>query len=308
MDHDSPQEGTVIESIVSVEWLARQLGNGDLVVADCRFSLADPGAGRRAYELDHIPGAIYFDLEQDLSRASGSPADGVPSVCPGDGGRHPLPSIEEMAELFGAAGIGDGVTVVCYDDQKGSIAARLWWMLRYLGHRRVALLDGGYPAWRAAGKPVTAEAPKPTPLRFIPRPQDHMIATVEEVRQAVATGRGTIVDSRAPERYRGDVEPIDPVAGHIPGAINLPWEGNVDEKGIFVATDELVERFRSLGDGRSAPATEVIVHCGSGVTGCLNILALERAGISGARLYVGGWSEWCVDPVNPIAKGAEESP
>ena len=135
-----------------------------------------------------------------------------------------------------------------------------------------------------------------------------MLATVEEVRQAVATGRGTIVDSRAPERYRGDVEPIDPVAGHIPGAINLPWEGNVDEKGIFVATDELVERFRSLGDGRSAPTTEVIVHCGSGVTGCLDILALERAGISGARLYVGGWSEWCVDPVNPIAKGAEESP
>lgn len=293
------------DNLVSVEWLSRRLGRDDLVVADCRFVLADPQAGRRAYEQGHIPGALYFDLERDLSRPAGTTTGKEKEQPePARGGRHPLPSIEEMARMFGAAGISDGIMVVCYDDQKGSMAARLWWMLRYLGHRSVALLDGGYSAWRAAGLPVTAQVPRPTPRTFIPRVQQQMVATMEEVRRVSASGEGIIVDSRTPERYRGEVEPIDPAAGHIPGAINLPWDENVDEKGMFVGQDRLVQRFERLREAAVAQG-DVIVHCGSGVTGCLNILALERAGMSQARLYVGGWSEWCAFPGNAIAKGEE---
>lgn len=291
-----------VGNLVSVAWLSRHLGRDDLVVADCRFALDDPEAGRRAYERDHIPGAVYFDLEKDLSRPVSPASD--PSGGPGSGGgRHPLPSVEEMAALFGATGIGDGTIVICYDDHGGSMAARLWWMLRYLGHRQVALLDGGYTAWRAAGLPVTAEVPNPSPRTFIPRPQPHMIATMDEVRRASATGEAIIVDSRTPERYRGDVEPIDPVAGHIPGAINLPWNGNLNENGLFREPDQLTQRFALLWQEAQKGKKDVIVHCGSGVTGCLNVLALERAGIPGARLFVGGWSEWCSHPENPIARG-----
>lgn len=285
------------DSIVSVEWVAERLGRPDIVIADCRFDLADAEAGRKAYERDHIPGAIYFDLERDLSRpATASHADPMSM-----GGRHPLPTVEHMVALFGAAGIGDGVTVVCYDDQKGGMAGRLWWMLRYLGHQRAALLDGGYTAWRAAGKPVAAEVPQPVPRTFVPRLQPHMLATMDEVRSASAARRGIIIDSRAPERYRGEVEPLDPVAGHIPGAVNLPWQGNVGPDGLMLDTHALSQRFASVMDNKEG----VIVHCGSGVTGCLNVLALERAGVSGVKLYVGGWSEWCSHPDNPVAVGAE---
>ena len=287
-----PQDG-----LVSVRWLEEHLGGDDLVIADCRFVLTDPEAGRKAYERDHIPGAVYFDLEKDLSAPRSAPVEGRPPR----GGRHPLPAVEEMAALFGAAGIGDGVMVVCYDDQRGSMAARLWWMLRYLGHREVALLDGGYSAWRTLGKPVTAELPAPKPRTFVPRPVASMIATMDEVRTLSAAGSGVIVDSRAPERYRGDVEPLDPVAGHIPGAINLPWDGNLDGEGKMLSPHELSGRFAKV----RAEARPIVVHCGSGVTGCLNILAMERAGIQGAKLYVGGWSEWCADPQNPVVRGDE---
>lgn len=290
----APSAGRV-GPLVSVEWLAERLGSDDLVIADCRFVLSDPKAGRRAYQLDHVPGAVFFDLEEDLSAPRANAEHGGPPR----GGRHPLPTVEAMAALFGAAGIGDGVTVVCYDDQKGSMAARLWWMLRYLGHEDVALLDGGYSAWRAAGMPVTAEPPSITPRPFVPRPRPAMIATIEEVRALLARGEGVIVDARAPERYRGDVEPLDPVAGHIPGAVNYPWDGNVDDGGTMLSPEELARRFAGLSSG------PLVVHCGSGVTGCLNILAMERAGIGGVKLYPGGWSEWCADPANPVARGDE---
>lgn len=290
------------QPIVSVEWLrARLMGEGnlggspiagahDIVVADCRFDLTDPTAGRRAYDLDHIPGAIYFDLDQDLS-----------GPMTGRGGRHPLPDVNEFCAMLGERGIGDGVTVVCYDDQQGQMAARLWWMLRYVGHDDVVVLDGGYAAWRAAGLPVTTEVPVPTPRQFAPRPQLEMTATMEDVRRVSERGAGIIVDSRAPERYRGDIEPLDPVAGHIPGARNVPWMDNVDASGFFRSREELRLRFHELPQDMDG----VIFHCGSGVSACVNLLAMEHAGLGRAKLYVGGWSDWCRVEGNPVAKGDE---
>lgn len=301
-DHES------FDSTVSVDWLVDRLGRDDVVIADCRFVLSDPEAGRRAYETGHIPGAVYFDLERDLSRPAGSSTgvDDAQSIGP-TGGRHPLPSVRQMTQLFSNAGIGDGVKVVCYDDQKGSIAGRLWWMLRLLGHREVALLDGGFSAWREAGYPVSSTPATPTPRTFVARPQPHMLATADDVRRVIASGQGVVIDSRAPERYRGEVEPLDPVAGHIPGAINLPWDGTVDDKGRLHQLNELDERFKRVRDRAGGTADRgVIVHCGSGVTGCINVLGLERAGITDVRLYVGGWSEWCSDPDNPVATGPED--
>lgn len=285
-----------VDSIVSVEWLAERLGRPDIVIADCRFELADVEAGRRAYERDHMPGAVFFDLEQDLSLPGRASNTGTMTT----GGRHPLPTVEQMAALFSAAGIDDHVTVVCYDDQKGGMAGRLWWMLRYLGHQRVALLDGGYAAWRVSGYPITSDVARPVSRSFVPRPQQQMIATMDDVRRASSAGQGVIVDSRAPERYLGEVEPLDPVAGHIPGTVNMPWQGNVGPNGLMLDTDALTQRFASMLDNNEG----VIVHCGSGVTGCLNVLAMERAGVPGVKLYVGGWSDWCSHADNPVATGA----
>lgn len=287
-------------TIVSAEWLRERLGRDDLVIADCRFELTDPDAGRRAYERDHIPGAVYFDLERDLS----GPATGR-------GGRHPLPDMEAFCALLGRRGVGRGVTVVCYDDQLGQMAARLWWMLRYVGHDDAAVLDGGYGAWREAGGPVTAEVPAPTPRTFVAGLRPQMLAGMDEVRRmsrpararsdGAPQGGGIIIDSRAPERYRGEVEPLDPVAGHIPGARNLPWMDNVDPRGFFRPREELRNRFENFPPDMEG----VVFHCGSGVSACVNLLALEHVGLPGAKLYVGGWSEWCSVADNPVAVGDE---
>lgn len=276
-------------NVVEVDWLARHLDDPFLVVVDCRFDLANPGGGRAAYAGAHIPGAAYLDLERDLSGPKST-----------HGGRHPLPAVEEFSQMLGAIGIDETVAAVAYDvPQTGIAAPRFWWMLRYLGHDHAYLLNGGWPAWRAAGLPVSREVgPRRPPRRFIPHPRPDVTATMQDVQRAVAEGGGArLVDSRAPERYRGEVEPLDPAAGHIPGALNLPWNETLDESGKLRPRAVLAERFGALRGG------EVIVYCGSGVTACANLLAMNEAGLDGARLYPGSWSDWCSYPDNPVATG-----
>ncbi len=278
--------------IVSTHWLYEHLTRDDIVIADCRFDLSDPIAGRAAYARDHIPGAVYFDLEEDLS-----------GPVSGRGGRHPLPAIDEFSSKLGERGIGPGTTVVCYDDQRGQMAARFWWLLRYVGHDDVVVLDGGYTAWKEAGLPTTADVPSPRPRSFVPRVRPEMVASMDDVRGIVDGAPGIVVDARAPERYWGEVEPLDPVAGHIPGAYNLPWMDNVDENGYFKPAAELEQRFAQL----KTDTEPVVLHCGSGVSACVNLLAMEHVGLRGAKLYVGSWSEWCSVPGNPIAVGDEKT-
>lgn len=275
-------------NLVTPPWLAARLGDPSVVVVDCRFDLADPQAGARAYASSHIPTARYLDLERDLSGPMGR-----------TGGRHPLPDLEAFSRTLGGLGIDDQVTVVAYDAQRGCMAARLWWMLRYLGHDQVVLLDGGWKAWLEYGYRTTAEPPQVVPRRFIPRPRREMLVEMEKVRELVRRGGVCLVDSRAPERYRGEVEPLDPVAGHIPGATNLPWTDTVDEDGRLRPVEALRELFSILGQTSGDP----IVYCGSGVTACMNLLAMDEAGIGVPALYVGGWSEWCSHADNPIARG-----
>jgi thiosulfate/3-mercaptopyruvate sulfurtransferase len=258
----------------------------NLVVFDCRFDLLDKDAGRRAYAAGHIPGAFYLDLEQDLSgpRTAAS-------------GRHPLPDTDEVAKKLGASGVRADCTVVVYDGGEG-MAPRAWWLLRYLGHDDVRVLDGGVRAWTDAGLPLTQERPTARPVRFVPRPRPEMIASLEEVEQVVAGRRAaTLLDARDARRYRGELEPIDPIAGHIPGAKNAPWQEGLDESGRWLPADEQRRRFRDL-----AVDQEVIVYCGSGVTACADLLALELAGIRGAKLYPGSWSQWCALPDHPVAR------
>ncbi len=275
-------------NLVTVEWLAEHVSDPSIVVADCRFDLAQPRAGAMHYRQGHIPGAVYLDLEADLSGPKQA-----------HGGRHPLPDMQTFSRRLGAVGIDAEVTVVAYDAQQGSNAARLWWMLRYLGHGRVKVLDGGWTAWVEGGHPVTTALPAAAARVFVPRPRPELLLELEELRRRQRRGGVRLIDSRAPERYRGEVEPLDPVAGHIPGAGNLPWTGNIDEQGKLKPVPALADRFEVLrGEGKP------VVYCGSGVTACVNLLAMEEAGISGAVLYLGGWSDWCSYPENPVAKGA----
>lgn len=257
-------------ALVSTDWLGEHLTDGSVVVADCRWYLGEPERGRRAYAASHIPGAIYFDLDEDLSRSEGP-------------GRHPLPGRDVFARTLEAKGISTGSTVVAYDDRSGAVASRMWWMLRWLGHEASAVLDGGFTAWVAEGRPTTpAIAPAPSGS-FAVRPP--LVRTID--REGVAAGIGTtrIIDARDASRYRGETEPVDPVAGHIPTAVNLPYAGNLGSDERFLTTDELRSRYAAATD-------DTIVYCGSGVTACHNLLAMHVAGLPGGILYPGSWSDW----------------
>jgi thiosulfate/3-mercaptopyruvate sulfurtransferase len=279
-------------TLITVDALAAHLGQPDWVVVDCRFALSEPERGRQDYLQAHIPGAVYAHLNEDLAGP----------VVPGQTGRHPLPQPEAVVAKLGHWGIGDGVQVVAYDDTGGAIAAaRLWWMLRWLGHDAVAVLDGGWPAWLAAGRPVTSGAEHRPPRPFTPHIRPALLVSAAEV-DALRTDAGyRVFDVRTADRYRGENETIDPVAGHIPGAVSAPYGANLDATGHFLPPDALQARLAPLlGD---VPAEQSVSYCGSGVTAAHNLLALAHAGLGNGRLYAGSWSEWITDPARPIATG-----
>jgi thiosulfate/3-mercaptopyruvate sulfurtransferase len=283
--------------VISAKWLTQHLEDDNLVIADCRFSLHAPNLGQQQYDRAHIPGAVYFDLDRDLS-----------GPVQTHGGRHPLPNLDKLAAQFSAAGIGSGerpadspnspnspnspTTVVAYDDSQFAFAARLWWLLRYLGHDRVFVLDGGFAEWQAAGYPVTDRTTKPSPRSFVPQVRSQYIVNYQTVLEQCRLPSVTLIDSREGDRYRGEREPTDPVAGHIPGAVNYFWKDVSDERGRLRLPAYHQQRWSAIAD-------EVIVYCGSGVTACANLLSLEVAGRSNAKLYVGSWSDWCSYPDSP---------
>jgi thiosulfate/3-mercaptopyruvate sulfurtransferase len=271
--------------------LAAALGGDALRIIDARFALTDPGAGHTGYAQSHLPGAGYADLNQDLSDLS---KQGV--------GRHPLPDDLAFAGKLGEWGISPEHAVVVYDAGDGSMAAaRMWWMLKLLGHSRVAVLDGGLAAWREQELPETADIPEIGPVPSYPaRFNRHRIATADEVRERLDEDSGWLFDARAAERFRGEVEPIDPVAGHVPGAINRPYAENL-QGGRFKSSEKLREELLPMLAGRDP--SDTVLMCGSGVTACHLLLAFEHAGLHGAKIYAGSWSGWISDPARPIAHG-----
>jgi thiosulfate/3-mercaptopyruvate sulfurtransferase len=266
---------------------------GSVLPIDCRFDLARPNAGREAYAAGHIPGAIYAHLDEDLS----SP------ITP-HSGRHPLPHPAVLASTFGRWGIDSSTQVIAYDADTGMFASRLWWLLRWLGHLRVAVLDGGFKAWQAAGLPTSTSMPAPKPAVFVGQSRDDLVVSADEVAVLVKQNSWRVLDARAPERFRGDVEPIDPVAGHIPGARNHPFAANMGSDGRLLPAVELAAKLNASLDGVSAERS--VMMCGSGVTACHNLLAMEVAGLRGAKLYAGSWSEWIRDPSRPVTRGAAQ--
>ena len=281
----------------SLQQLIARTSNGgsSLAIVDCRFDLMNPDAGRQAFHAGHIPGARYADLNLDLS----SPV----SV---QSGRHPLPDPHTLAATLVSLGIDNNTQVVAYDEANSSFAARLWWLLRWLGHAKVAVLDGGFKAWVAPGSAVESGPSAKVglsdrPLRFEPQIDATMVIDAAAVGAALRDPRQLLVDARAPERFAGEVEPIDAVAGHVPGAVNHPFAANLQSDGHFLPAAELRRRWQARMDGR-APG-QVIAMCGSGVTACHNLLSLEAAGFKGAKLYAGSWSEWIRDPQRAIARG-----
>lgn len=273
-------------TLVSPEELAQHLHDPRWVIVDCRFALTRPESGRQAYVKNHIPGARYAHLDEDLSGP----------ITPASG-RHPLPDSGVLARKLGNWGIDKDKQVVVYDDAFGSMAVRLWWLLRWLGHDAVALLDGGFPAWLKQGRELSVEVPAVRAAEFHGAPDRSMWVDSDTVLAALQQKR-VIIDARAEERFIALIEPIDKVAGHIPGTLNRPFEDNLDMRGNFLKPEELRAEYESLLQG--APPAEVIHMCGSGVTACHNMLAMELAGMHAGKLYAGSWSEWITDPSRPI--------
>jgi thiosulfate/3-mercaptopyruvate sulfurtransferase len=275
--------------LIQVNELRPLLDDASLVVFDCRHDLMRPDAGAQAYAQAHIPGARFAHSDTDLSGPK-----------TGKTGRHPLPEPARFMAWLGFQGVDGSKQVIAYDHAGGASATRLWWMLRWLGHDNVAVLDGGWEAWVKAGAPTTAGQPAIEATTFSGRPRDVSV-DVRYVLSHLNQPSMVIIDARAPERYRGETEPIDPVAGHIPGALNRLYKDNLGSDGRFKSAQELRAAFQAL---LQKQAPEQVVHqCGSGVSACHNILAMEIAGLAGSRLYPGSWSEWCADPARPVARG-----
>lgn len=278
-------------TLIPSDSLMESLADPSWVVIDCRFVLSEPAAGERAYRQGHIPGTHYAHLERDLS-----------SQVDASSGRHPLPDRTRLIAMLADWGVGPATQVVVYDDVGGAMAVRLWWLLRWMGHANVALLDGGWRQWLKEGRPVATDVgPRRRSTAFTPgEPLVDWMSTAE-VQDAMRHQAIQLLDARAPERFRGEVEPIDPVAGHVPGALNRPFQHNLAADGRFLPAAELYRQF-SAQLAHVAPR-QVVHMCGSGVTACHNLLAMEHAGLKGSRLYAGSWSEWVRDPDRPVARG-----
>ncbi len=270
--------------------MSRAPADASLAILDCRHELSRPEWSDHAYAEGHVPTAIQAHLDRDLS-----------GPITAESGRHPLPDVTKLAETLSRWGIDDRVQVVAYDQGNGMYASRAWWLLRWAGHPKVAVLDGGFAAWQEAGLPVTREPGALAPRTFVPRLTPHAALSTAEVQQALADRSIALVDARGADRFAGQNETIDPVGGHVPGASNRPFAKNVDARGRFLPAAELRRQWTAALAGR--PAADLVAMCGSGVSACHNLLALEIAGLSGARLYPGSWSEWIRDARRPIARG-----
>ncbi|VXC39984.1 putative 3-mercaptopyruvate sulfurtransferase [Pseudomonas sp. 8Z] len=281
-----------LAQLIDSQALASRLHSPDLVLLDCRFALEDPAYGRRSYLEGHIPGAHFLDLEQDLSAP----------VVKGVTGRHPLPDPSVLVERLRLCGLRPDSQVVLYDDGPGAFAARAWWLLLWLGKRNgLYLLDGGLKAWREAGQPLNTQAPTNTPGDFTAHPDERLLMSAEQLQQRLGSAELTLLDARALPRFRGEVEPLDPVAGHIPGAQCAAFTDNLGADGRFLPPEQLRARFDALRGAR--PLDALVAYCGSGVTACHNLFAMSLAGYPLAPLYAGSWSEWITDPKRPLAKG-----
>lgn len=284
----------VYKTLISTEELQNQLNRDDTIIVDCRFDLGDPNAGFEAYQTAHIPNAVYAHLDNDLSSP---PTDST--------GRHPLPNPDVFKETLSAWGIDAKKQVVVYDQFHGAFAGRLWWMLHYLGHEAVAVLDGGFPKWEKENRPTESGVHQNAPTMFEGNPQAGWTVSVEEVEANIKHPQFKLIDARSPDRFRGENETIDPAGGHIPGAINHFFGNNVDENGVMKSPEALKQQFEALLD-QQAPS-ETVFYCGSGVSACQNLLAMSHAGLEGAKLYVGSWSEWLKEPNRPISTDAEDA-
>jgi thiosulfate/3-mercaptopyruvate sulfurtransferase len=280
-------------TLIDTNTLTEQMADSSLIVIDCRFDLSDTKWGARVYAEGHIPGAVYAHLDRDLSGQK-----------TGKNGRHPLPDPHAAGAVFGRLGVGDNSQVVAYDQDSGMYASRLWWELRWLGHDAVAVLDGGFAKWVAETRPTRSGVETRVPQVFRSHVRPQMVADAAEVDAIRHRGDARLLDARAPERFRGETETIDRVAGHIPGAINVFFKKNLDERGTFRKPDDLrAHMTRAIG---GVAPDRIVCYCGSGVTACHNLLALEHAGLRGAKLYAGSWSEWSSDPDRPTAPSNAE--
>lgn len=280
----------IYSTLISALELARHVFDPGWVVVDCRYSLDDAERGLRDYAEQHVSGAVYAHLDADLSG----------EIVSGRTGRHPLPSLDEMAETFSSMGITRGVQVVAYDDVGGAVAARLWWMLHFCGHDAAAVLDGGWQRWIGSELPVRSGMEQNVRRAFVPQARTEWIVDAAQVDELRTRPDWHLIDARDAERYRGETEPIDPVAGHIPGAASAPFTENLEEDGSFLPPSELRRRFERVVGG--SPADRVVSYCGSGVTAAHNLLAMAHAGLGYGRLYAGSWSEWITDSDRPIER------
>lgn len=280
------------KTIISANELAAIAGQDDVRIFDCRFSLKDPAGGLKCYREGHIPGAQHADMDTQLS-----------SPVTQDSGRHPLPDPQVFAETLGRWGVSNDTQVIAYDDLGGAFAARLWWLLRWMGHQDVAVLDGGLQKWQEQGHAVTTEEPEVKAATFTPAPNDDLHVDIDFVSNALAADQITLFDGRSSDRFTGKDQQTDPVPGHVPGAISMPFAGNLDANGYFLGAEELHQRFAAKISGRDIE--QVVNMCGSGVTACHNLLAMEIAGLPASRLFVGSWSQWIKSGDRPVATGPD---